>query len=67
MSEPNRCRHLRTKSMFIPALADKAEADENSTGQPHHCWCNRSLTETGPDGKPVSNERCRSARACFEE
>ncbi len=67
MSQPDRCKHLRTKSMFIPALANASEAEDASTGQSHHCWCNRSLTETGPDGHPVNHARGRSARACFEE
>ena len=64
----NLCKHLRTKKMFIPALAHEAFA-EDSAGQhdPAHAWCNCTLTETGPDDRPVGSERCTSARSCFEE
>jgi len=62
------CKKLRTKSMFIPALADEA------LGQPDpkpvrssHCWCNCTLTETGPDDRPVGFDVCNSSRPCFEE
>ncbi len=53
--------------MFIPALAKAAEDTEDPTGHSHHCWCNCTLTETGPDDGPVSPDRCQSSRSCFEE
>ena len=62
------CKKLRTKSMFIPALAD--EAPEQPGSQParsSHCWCNCTLTETGPDDRPVGFAVCDSSRFCFEE
>ena len=34
---------------------------------PSHCWCNLSLTETGPDERPVGPEACNPSRPCFEE
>lgn len=61
------CKHLRHKSMFIPALAKAASDENNSTGHSHHCWCNQTLTETGPDDRPASQQLCRLARSCFEE
>jgi hypothetical protein len=67
MSPSNLCKHLRTKSMFIPALANATEVEDNPTGHSQHCWCNCTLTETGPDDQPVSNNRCCSSRSCFEE
>ena len=53
--------------MFIPALANAAEDAEDPTGHSHHCWCNCTLTETGPDDGPVSPDRCQSSRSCFED
>jgi len=67
MSPSTRCKHLRNKSMFIPALAKAAEDGDDPTGHSHHCWCNCTLTETGPDDGPVSPDRCQSSRSCFEE
>jgi hypothetical protein len=62
------CKNLRTKKMFIPALANEAFAGE-TPDEPHsaHCWCNCTLTETGPDDGPVGTERCTPERSCFEE
>lgn len=54
--------------MFIPALAQETspEAEEN-VGHPSHCWCNCTLTETGPDDRPVGHQVCQPARSCFED
>ena len=61
------CKHLRTKSMFIPALAQAQTETENAQADcSSHCWCNRTLTETGPDDQPVGTERCTPTRACFK-
>jgi hypothetical protein len=64
------CKHLRTKSMYIPALAQAApsEGPEQVSSQAYsHSWCNCTLTETGPDDRPVGPERCRAGRDCFRE
>lgn len=62
------CKHLRAKSMFIPALAAKQpEPPEEPAASHSHCWCNCTLTETGPDDKPVGHQRCQPSRGCFEE
>lgn len=51
--------------MFIPALAvETPEADE--IGHSHHCWCSCTLTETGPDDRPVGFQVCTHERQCFE-
>jgi hypothetical protein len=62
------CKHLRTKSMFIQALAQKPEGEPEDT-PPHssHCWCNCTLTETGPDDRAVGAQLCSPSRTCFEE
>jgi hypothetical protein len=62
------CKHLRTKKMFIPQLADEAFAQENNAfTDTSHCWCNRTLAEVGPDDKQVGVQVCGAARPCFEE
>ena len=53
--------------MFIPVVAEATEVKDNLTGPSPHCWCNCTLTETGPDDQPVNHERCDSSRSCFEE
>ena len=69
MNTGSLCRHLRTKSMFIPALTGEnhvsAEPDEYARAP--HCWCNCTLTETGPDDQPVGPETCKAGRGCFED
>jgi hypothetical protein len=68
MNQSEICRYLRTKKMFIPALADGAkDCSGDEPGHSPHCWCNRTLTETGPDDRHVSFESCRRNRFCFEE
>ena len=65
MNPATACRNLRTKKMFIPALAvETPEADE--IGHSHHCWCSCTLTETGPDDRPVGFQVCTHERQCFE-
>ncbi len=62
------CRKLRSKSMFIPALDDVAPAQPDPNAlRSSHCWCNRTLTETGPDDRPVGPDVCNSSRPCFED
>jgi hypothetical protein len=54
--------------MFIPALADEASGDDSAEfSHSPHCWCNCTLTETGPDDRLVGIQQCNSARSCFEE
>ena len=62
------CKHLRTKSMYIPALAqpDPDEPDEQF-GHARHFWCNCTSSETGPDDKHVGPGACTSQRQCFED
>jgi hypothetical protein len=57
--------------MFIPALA-AAESEEGQVsgdemGHSGHCWCNCTLTETGPDDRPVGFQVCTHERTCFEQ
>jgi hypothetical protein len=62
------CKYLRTKKMYIPAQAHEvfeSHGDQNSNSC--HWWCNCTLTEVGPDDRPVGLEVCTSSRPCFEE
>jgi hypothetical protein len=54
--------------MYIPAQAHEvfsASGEElNNIG---HCWCNRTMSEVGPDDRQVGVPVCNRARSCFEE
>lgn len=54
--------------MYIPAQADEvflASGEElKAIG---HCWCNRTMSEVGPDDRQVGGEHCGKNRSCFEE
>lgn len=64
---PTRCRHLRSKQMYVTVPADGApEEPRDTSGSARHYWCNRTLTETGPDDRPVHAELCCDSRACCE-
>ncbi len=61
------CAHLRTKKMFIAALADQTfKEPEEEFGHACHCWCNKTMSETGPDDGPVGPQACSRQRECFE-
>jgi hypothetical protein len=68
MKPTNVCKHLRTKKMYVPAQADEVFA-ANESGYQHcgHCWCNRTLSEVGPDDRQVEMQVCNPTRSCFEE
>jgi len=61
------CRKLRTKSMFIPQMSEAPDQPDREVAHSSHCWCNCTLTETGPDDRPVGFEVCNPSRPCFEE
>lgn len=58
------CRYLRTKKMYVPAQASEALLMKEGESEPH-CWCNRTMTETGPDDQPVNRRDCAHHRSCF--
>jgi hypothetical protein len=65
---PNFCKHLRTKKMYIPAQADEVlSASGEELGNIGHCWCNRTMAEVGPDDRQVGAPNCNRSRSCFEE
>ena len=62
------CKNLRTKKMFIPALAGELFVEHGQEpADTCHCWCNCTLTETGPDDRPVGIQVCDASRSCFEK
>jgi len=65
---PNFCKHLRTKKMYIPAQADEVlSASGEQLDTIGHCWCNRTMAEVGPDDRQVGAPNCNRGRSCFEE
>lgn len=71
MSEPapqpsqpmERCRQLRSKSMFIEVEPDPTIPSMDSGSY----WCVHTQNCLGPDGQVATPESCTSARMCFEE
>ncbi len=57
-----RCRHLRTKAMYVSAQAEDAFSGD---AEPL-CWCNQTFSELGPDDGPVHPTVCLRLRACFQ-
>jgi hypothetical protein len=54
--------------MYIPAQADEVfSASGEDLEHMGHCWCNRTLTEVGPDDRHVVAQSCNRSRSCFEE
>jgi hypothetical protein len=71
MSEPTppstqsqeRCRLLRSKSMFIEVEPDPTVPSMDSGNH----WCVHTHNCLGPDGQVATPEACGSGRICFEE
>jgi len=58
------CAKLRTKSMYLNAVADP---DEAMLYDPYDCsafWCVTTQTGFGPDGEPVRPDLCHGERGC---
>ena len=60
------CRFLRTKRMYIPALAEGAlDLDQDPNDQSFY-WCNKTLSALGVDDNQVHPCLCQPGRACHE-
>jgi hypothetical protein len=60
------CRFLRTKRMYIPALAEGAlDLEQNDNDQSFY-WCNKTLSALGRDDNPVHPCVCQPGRSCHE-
>jgi hypothetical protein len=55
-----RCIHLRTKGLYIDTIREAAFEEQAL------CWCNKTLTEIGPDDEPVGPKICDGQRGCYE-
>ncbi len=59
-----RCRHLRTKMMFVTTDWEARAADYPSTTASY--WCLRTMGAAGPDDALAALGECRAGRGCFE-
>ena len=55
--------------MYIPAQAHEiSSASGEQLDEIGHCWCNRTMSEVGPDDRQVGARLCNNKeRPCFEE
>jgi hypothetical protein len=62
--DPFLCRHLRTKTWYVPdSFTERDISRSSSTAQ---YWCLRTMRPAGPDGALVLPEDCTVERGCFE-
>ena len=65
-AQPPLCRHLRTKRMYIPALAEGALDMVPDSNDQSFYWCNRTLGALGVDDNTVTPCACQPGRSCHE-
>ena len=54
--------------MYVPAQEHEAFSMAGEESHCGHCWCNRTMTEVGPDDRQVNTQVCSdNSRSCFEE
>ena len=58
------CLKLRTKSMYLQAVVDPAEATFYDQYDQTAWWCVLTQTALGPDRQPVRPDVCREGRGC---
>jgi hypothetical protein len=58
------CLRLRTKSMYVNAVLDPAEATFYDPYETSAYWCLETQSGFGPDGQPVRPDICRGTRGC---
>ena len=58
------CLKLRTKSMYLQAVVDPAEATFYDQCDQTAWWCVLTQTALGPDRQPVRPDVCREGRGC---
>ena len=62
--DPCLCRHLRTKTWYVPdSYTERDISRSSSTAQ---YWCLKTMRPDGPDGAMALPEDCTDERACFE-
>ncbi len=62
--DPFLCRHLRTKTMYVPD--SYVERDISRSGSTQQFWCLKTMRPEGPDGDLALPEYCLKGRECFE-
>ena len=61
--DPFLCRHLRTKTWYVPdSFAERDVSRSSSTAQ---YWCLKTMRSDGPDGNLALPEDCTDERSCF--
>lgn len=61
------CRHLRTKTLYVPEQAAEAEAHPHEATTARQCWCNKTMTAVGLDDRRVNPEACSNPeRPCYQ-
>jgi len=60
------CIKLRTKSMYINAVADPDEQTFYDRYDATAYWCVSTQTGFGPDGEPVRADLCCNGRKCCQ-
>ena len=63
---PVHCRFIRTKRMYIPALAEGALDPATDHNDQSFYWCNKTLSALGRDDIQVHPSLCQPGRACHE-
>jgi hypothetical protein len=58
------CLRLRTKSMYVNAIVDPAEATFYDPSEGTAYWCVITQSAFGPDGQPARADVCQSGRGC---
>jgi hypothetical protein len=58
------CSKIRTKSMYLQAVVDPAEATFYDHVDTAAYWCVQTQTGLGPDQEPVRPDLCRGGRGC---
>jgi len=59
-----RCRHLRTKMMFV--VNDWEERAGEYPSSTASYWCLKTMGPAGPDDGVADLAGCRSGRGCFQ-
>ena len=59
-----RCRHLRTKMMFVVNEWEARASEYPSTTAAY--WCLKTMAAAGPDDGVSDLDACRSGRGCYQ-
>ena len=62
--DPLLCRHLRTKTWYVPDSYTERDISRSSSSAQY--WCLKTMRPDGPDGVLALPEDCTDERACFE-